>query len=260
MKYKKMGISRRSVKIRPKLLTSKTMNDFKTDMLPALDKLRMFFKVIQTDLDLSGARECFHSARNHPILKGHSQEYEQRLLPTHKLVVSPSFESGVCKIIEGNNEDLTPEEKNACEVLLKTNWKSLYRKSQPDDRFVDHEEDRHGQYSPSKLLKEATKRRKLTGNVVTNRYISNLSWICPTTVTVERLFSKNRHIMTFSRRRMLPRVFEAIIFLKENQHLWDASLIQDMMAGLWDKRLKEEYDEDQLDDSEVDELEAEMVV
>ena len=57
---------------------------------------------------------------------------------------------------------------------------------------------------------------------------------------------------------MLPRVFEAIIFLKENQHLWDASLIQDMMAGLWDSRLKDEYDEEQINNEEVDELETEM--
>ena len=59
---------------------------------------------------------------------------------------------------------------------------------------------------------------------------------------------------------MLPRVFEAIIFLKENQHLWDASLIQDMMAGLWDSRLKQEYDEEQLNNDEIDELETQSSV
>ena len=75
---------------------------------------------------------------------------------------------------------------------------------------------------------------------------------------MEQLFSKNRHILTFARQRMLPRVFEAIIFLKENQHLWDGTTIQDMIAGLWDSRLKEEYEEDE-EDNEVDELEALMM-
>ena len=249
----------KTIKIRPRLLTGENLTTFKNNMIPALDKLRMFFKVIQTDLDLSAARECFHSAKNHPLLKGHSQQYEQRLLPSHKLVVSPCFESGVCKIIEGNNEDLTQEEKVACECLLKANWKNLYKRLPKEDRFGDKEEDRHGQYSPSKFFKDQSKKRRISGNIVSSRYLQNLSWISPTTVIVERLFSKNRHIMSFARRRMLPRLFEAIIFLKENQHLWDASLIQDMMAGLWDNRLKEEYDEDQLHDDEVDQLESEMM-
>ena len=248
----------KTVKIQPVLLSGALMADFKDNMLPAMEKLRLFFKVIQSELDLAGARECFHSARNHPALKGHSPEYEQRLLPTHKLVVSPHFESGVTKIIEGNNDDMTQEEKTACDILLRSNWKSLYKKAPPEERSGSDEDDQHGQYSPSKFFKDARKRRKPAGSVVVNRYLSNLSWISPTTVIVERLFSKNRHVLTFGRRRMLPRVFEAIVFLKENQHLWDASLIQDMMAGLWDSRLKDEYDEEQINNEEVDELETEM--
>eukprot|EP00977_Amphora_coffeiformis_P029702 scaffold42427_cov374-Amphora_coffeaeformis.AAC.1 len=122
----------KTVKIHPVLLSGSSLNTFKDDMLPAMEKLRTFFKVIQKDdLDLSGARECFYMARNHPKLKGHSKDFEDRLLPTHKLVVAPLFELGVCKIIEGNNEDLTQDEKTACEPLLKSNWKSLYKKQPP---------------------------------------------------------------------------------------------------------------------------------
>eukprot|EP00977_Amphora_coffeiformis_P019182 scaffold7007_cov146-Amphora_coffeaeformis.AAC.2 len=248
----------KTVKIRPVLLTGSTLDTFKDDMLPAMEKLKMFFKVIQKDdLDLPGARKCFHMAKNHPLLKGHSTEYEERLLPTHRLVVAPNFESGVCKIIEGETEDMTPNEKKACESLLKSNWKALYKKQAPEEQEEAQDEDRHGQYSPSKFFHNPKKRKKISGNVVESRFISNLSWLSPTTVMVERLFSKNRHVLTFARRRMLPRVFEAIIFLKENEHLWDTQL--DMMAGLWDNRLKEEYDEEQLYDQEVDEIEAEWV-
>ena len=37
------------------------------------------------------------------------------------------------------------------------------------------------------------------------------------------------------------RAFEAIVYLKENIDYWDISLIQQMVAGKWDERLKEDY-------------------
>ena len=39
-------------------------------------------------------------------------------------------------------------------------------------------------------------------------YLSDLSWIVPTTVVVERLFSTCWHILTYDCRRMLPLIFE----------------------------------------------------
>eukprot|EP00977_Amphora_coffeiformis_P027423 scaffold34610_cov197-Amphora_coffeaeformis.AAC.8 len=103
------------VKNRQVLLTGSTLDTFKDDM----EKLKMFFKMIQKDdLDLPAALQCFHAAKSHPLLNGHSTECEEHLLPTHWLVVVPRFESGVCKIIEGEIEGMTPNEKKACEPLI----------------------------------------------------------------------------------------------------------------------------------------------
>ena len=80
-------------------------------------------------------------------------------------------------------------------------------------------------------------------------YVTDLSWINPTTVLVEQLFSKCRHVLTFSRRRMLPqRLFQSIVFLKENSEYWNESVIQQMVAGEWGDRLGGEYDTDEEED------------
>ena len=50
------------------------------------------------------------------------------------------------------------------------------------------------------------------------------------------------------RRHMHPRLFEAIACLRENTEWWDLELVQDMVAGLWDDRLKEVYNYDGIDD------------
>lgn len=83
-----------------------------------------------------------------------------------------------------------------------------------------------------------------------SQYLTELKWIQPTTVIVERLFSKCRGVMNYKQKRMLPRVFEAIIFLNENKGFWEhnTSIIQDMILGKWDNQLGEEYDSDDEDD------------
>jgi len=51
---------------------------------------------------------------------------------------------------------------------------------------------------------------------------------------------------------MLPRAFEAIVYLKENMEYWDLSLIQQMVAGKWDERLKEAYNSNSDEEDEDD--------
>ena len=85
-----------------------------------------------------------------------------------------------------------------------------------------------------------------------SQYITNVEWISPTTVPVERLFSKNRHVLSFNRCRLLPRAFESIVYLKENMDYWDAALIQQMVAGKWNERLKEDYKSDSEEDEDDD--------
>jgi hypothetical protein len=47
---------------------------------------------------------------------------------------SPSFESGVVKIMQGQTEDMTREEQMACKCLQREYWKHLY--PEEDDEFA----------------------------------------------------------------------------------------------------------------------------
>ena len=45
----------------------------------------------------------------------------------------------------------------------------------------------------------------------------------------EQLFSKAKHIMTPTRRRMDPSTLESFLLLKINSDLWDAELVQEIL-------------------------------
>ena len=241
-------------KVKPVLMASSEYTAFKRTRLPPLKMLKNWFLVIQNDeLNLMQAR--FQQASEHHLLKGHSDEFHERLSHDHKLVVAPYFESAVTKIIAKATEDFTDEEKEAARVLLKSKWPLLYptekrrrRRRNSEDDDEEEEEDETG--SPTKFLRNLNKERTSKDDSMTSRYLTNLEWIQPTTVLVERLFSKCRHVFTYDRQRLLPRLFEAIIFLKSNQQYWNSKLVQEMMSGLWDERLGREYNSD--DEEEED--------
>ena len=237
-------------RVKPILMKPAQFSTFKRQRLPCLKTLKGWFQVIQSPLNLALARDAFERARNHHLLKGHCEEFEERLRPTHSLVVSPSFEAGVEKIINEDSEDLTEDEKEACKALLKKNWRHLYPKRKDDDDLSDDVEEDPS--SPSKFLKKLNQSRKPMGSsALQSRYITNLNWIDPTTVKVERLFSRCRNVLTYKRRRLLPRIFEAIVFLRENRSFWSIETVQEMVSGRWDDRLGGHYDSD--DDSDEDE-------
>ena len=234
-------------KISPNLLSGTALQRFKTDMLPVLKELRKWFTTIQhSKLTLHKAKEAFDYIGQSQRLGCHSEEFENRLKRDHRLVVFPHFENGVEKIALGKSEELTQEEKDACECLLKSNWPNLYKEASVED---DDKTD-GSPSSPTKFLKSLNSERTPANKGMESRYISNLDWVVPTTVIVERLFSKNRHVLSFERRRMLPRVFEGIVFLKENIAYWGAALIQQMVSGKWDERLKHDYNSDSDDDDD----------
>mgnify|MGYP005848025549 CR=1 FL=1 len=235
-------------KVAPNLLTGSTLAKFKDEMLPALKALRKWFIAIQhNELTLQKGREAFDHICKSPLLKGESTAFEERLQRDHKLVTFPHFENGVEKIALGKSEELSPDEKTACRCLLKSRWPHLYKEATNSSS----DETDSAPSSPTKFLKTLSSERRPSG-VMRSQYISNVDWISPTSVKAERLFSKNRHVLSFNRRRLLPRAFEAIVYLKENIEYWDISLIQQMVAGKFDERLKEDYNTDS-DEDEFDE-------
>jgi len=248
----RIGVTKKK-NVSPNLLSGSTLQQFKDHMLPALKELRKWFITIQHQrLTLQKGREAFDYISKSPLLKGQSTEFESRLQRDHRLVTFPDFESGVEKIALGNSEELTQAEKIACRCLLKTKWPHLYKGSSnsSDDDTTDPPD------SPTKFLKSITSERFPAGGVMRSQYISNVDWISPTTVIAERLFSKNRHVLSFNRRRLMPRSFEAIVYLKENMEYWDLPLIQQMVAGKYDERLNEAYSSDS-DEEDRDELDTE---
>ena len=154
------------------------------------------------------------------------------------------------------------QEKKAAKCLLKKEWPALFakEKKRKRDNNGEQDEDNHDPSSPIQFLR-ALQQQEEQNDSMQSLYLTNLKRIQPTTCAVEHLFSICRYILTYDRRRMLPRIFEAIIFLKMNKEFWyenAQSLIHEMVAGGWDVRLGKEYDSD--DESDVGEDYQQIVV
>ena len=226
----------------PLLLNGAKLRKFKQEFLPALRDLKLWCVNIQArHYNLAQCRALFEAATNTERLKGKSQEYEDRLKPDHSLVKCPAFENGVVKIIQCKSEEMTVAEQVACACLLKNKWPHLYPKDAPV--LSNDNSDNEDYNSPTKFMArlKAGDKRPREEDFLQSNYISNLNWITPTTCEVERLFSKCKNVMTASRRRMTPRIFEAIVFLKENHEWWNINLVQDMVNKLWKEKLEAEF-------------------
>ena len=106
-------------------------------------------------------------------------------------------ESGICKIIQGN-EDLDEDEE---EALLQFK----------NHLIIDGEDD-------LSFADRVLKKQRLS-------QYQNLSFIPPTSNLAERFFSAASFVMTDLRKRTLPKNLEMIMFFKCNRELWDAKLL-----------------------------------
>jgi hypothetical protein len=167
-------------------------------------------------------------------------------------VLSPDFEKGVYKIMSGKSEEISPSEREACVSLLKTNWNHLYPR-------VAVVEDQQQEDSPVRFFmkrmkekgtSESHKKKPRSNNA--SIYISDLSWIHSTTVDVERLFSECSSVMTAPRRKMFPRIFESIVFLRKNSMWWDVHLVQEMVVGKFKDSLTRDYNYLDIPDDSVE--------
>ena len=236
------NITQKTKKVLPNLLSNPAFRQFKDEMAPCLDELRRWFKLIQMRMTLDGAMALFDCAQKSVRLRNHSDEWESRLDCTHHLVVAPDFEQGTRKILEGKTESMTAAERRACKCLLKKEWPRLY----PQEESEQDKDDADASVeplSPSKFIKryrdDSVQKQRQT---LESTYITDCSWITPTTVEIEQLFSKCSRVMTADRRKMHPRIFEAVVCLKQNSEWWDLSLVQAMLSGVYDDRLNEVYE------------------
>ena len=77
----------------------------------------------------------------------------------------------------------------------------------------------------------------------------NVDYVCGSAAEVERLWSLCKYILTNTRSRMTPNLFEALVFFKVNYDYWDAASVQvaytNALNGLQSDRIVAMVEEDE---------------
>jgi len=118
------------------------------------------------------------------------------------IVHNRDFENAIIKIQTNREDRLTPAEKRAVKVFL-----------------LDRDyEDEPGEESFTEMMSRLEEEAKAPKGKSKYRSLAHIS---PTSVVVERLFSRAKLIMTPHRRRMDPSTLEMLLLLRYNKDLWD---------------------------------------
>ena len=167
-----------------------------------LDEFEKITKQLQnSDTNLSDVRAIFDAAiEQYPSLDFYLKADAQ-------IVHSPSFESGIVKLLDDEVDQLTERERNSVGCFR-------YRANDMDNIVAMGD----NLSLVQKALK--TKRRK-----VSRGDYSSLIFVPPTSNVVERLFSNARLALTDYRKSMSPYTFECVMFLKINRDYWDLDLV-----------------------------------
>ena len=129
----------------------------------------------------------------------------------------PDFVEGIIKIQEGKVLELTEAEKDACVRVLN---------HQQDPDMTEATEQGENSSFASRFRDKIKKRKAgVLEKTQASPYI-NVDYICGSAAEVERLWSLCKYILTNTRSRMTPNLFEALVFLKVNHDHWDASSVQ----------------------------------
>jgi len=121
-----------------------------------------------------------------------------------KKIHNPMFYNGVIKIQNGKQQ-LTAEEKAACQCLLKEGA------------------DLAATSSAKLSVAEKLAARKAKKPRVASEYV-NSDFIIGSVAEAERLWSEARHVLTAIRSVMAPATFEEIMLLKKNPTVWNGKL------------------------------------
>ena len=82
----------------------------------------------------------------------------------------------------------------------------------------------------------------------------NVDYICGSAAEVERLWSLCKYILTNTRSRLTPNLFEVLVFLKVNHDYWDArdvQLVYTKALNLQSDKIQEMIDEDDAYDADL---------
>jgi len=244
-----MAMVDRYLKIRPQLRACSALEDYhlRSAQYSLLEHCKMLHFPLFQDVtiglqnrgtDLEFVRDTFDAV----LADDEYSCMEMYLKPTAKIVASPDFENGVCKIMKG--ELLTASEAEACRKLKKP-----VQEVEDDDTSGTDEDDLLSPLERVKLIREQRNKIQKTGDVrkANSSYIDVGKLVCATSNCCERLFSEAKYVMVPQRRGMTPEIFEALLFLKKNLDFWNVSTVATAM-----KMNPVDEDADDEDDEEDD--------
>lgn len=180
------------------------------------------------------------------VFKGCRFKPKRIKLDHDKLHTNAHFESGVCKI--QNGEELTADEAEACESLLLDGGNDDVEggeEEEPrrDEPYVNVAE-RHRR---KKEERAAARAAKADGD---QTGYGNVDFILGSAAEVERLWSLCKHILTNIRKgQMECDTFEALIYLKCNMRHWRLS---DVMTADMNRVIVPDEDELENDGGDID--------
>ena len=198
--------------VQDKLLT-RSQHRMVTALMIRLKQMEDVTKELQReDLTLSEARDLFDGLMNvYPAM-------EDYLAERASIVVDPTFESAIIKVIRKETRMLTPSELTKLESFKKPPTTNAETQLEGEDENGEK----------TNFAKKLLKRRRLSTE--THDYI-DLSFIPPTSNIVERLFSVAKLLLRDQRARLLPITFESILFLKANMNWWNLQTVHTAMQS-----------------------------
>ena len=128
--------------------------------------------------------------------------------PSYQDLTNDDFLNGVTKLQRNKKVDLSDEEKLALRPLLRP------RAPTANPVQSDEEEGDGDFFAAMGRINQAP----------VEEYIDT-SFIIPSAVEVERLWSIAGNVLTSNRNKMLPTLMQVIIFLKVNRDMWDEDTV-----------------------------------
>ena len=159
--------------------------------------------------------------KTHPLY--HCTFVRNRTLPDGPLSPDHKFESAVCRVQGGAEQNLDFAEKSTLNRVLKT----AVRSTEPETDLDDDCNATPVPGSPGLLaeIKQAEAKRKAASSRAYESKYVNLDFVLGSAAEVERLWSMAKYVLVQQRRSMAPKMFECLMFLKFNRRFWDEALV-----------------------------------
>ena len=149
-------------------------------------------------------------------------ELDSHLATDAPIVSDQIFEGALAKL--ANGYPLTEDERESVSCLLKPAGHDA------DDAFDAAAVNIDGnELSYVQKVEHHRKRKKTNNENVASKYV-NLDVLCGTSVECERLFSVPKNILTDTRKKTSPAVFQALLLLKVNRKEWDVYTVGKAMG------------------------------